>query len=86
MTTFIEDVKCFNVKSKNFKLLASLLIPFVLFFVLTPGVFVEIKPTGVSQEKKIGYIPALIHSLIFAVIMAFIYYIYLGKVIEHGCI
>lgn len=85
---FIPDLKGINVKSKNFKLAASFFIPFVLFFILSPGVVFEINPSdkSVSTENKIKYVPAIIHSLIFSAIMALVYYFYLGKVVEHGSI
>lgn len=81
MNTLCE-IKNFDYNSKNAKLAASFLIPTVCFFVLSPGVIVEINPKEeqkIKRENKINYTTALIHSILFGLLMFATYYFYLSK-------
>lgn len=78
----MDTIKNFDYTSKNTKLAASFIVPFVLFFILSPGVFFEINTNEekkVSSSKKIPYNSAAVHSAIFGVIMCAFYYFYLSK-------
>lgn len=77
-----NDIKNFDYNSKNAKLAASFLIPTVCFFILAPGVVIEINPKEekkVQCENKVPYITALVHSILFGLIMLAVYYFYLSK-------
>lgn len=78
----VNEIKNFDYNSKNAKYASAFLIPAVIFFVLSPGVIVEINPRDekkVKMENKINYVSALVHSIIFGILMFVFYYFYLGK-------
>jgi hypothetical protein len=82
METLNTLFKDFDYNSKNSKIAASFIIPFVLFFILTPGVFFSInkdEEKKICTERKTNFSTALIHSFIFSIISCFIYYIYFSK-------
>lgn len=67
---------------QNTKYIAIFLVSAVLFFILSPGTFFEIEPTGVQKvkvERKNKLATSGIHGLIFGAIMLAFYYFYLNK-------
>ena len=79
----MEQIKKFDYNSKNAKLGASFLIPAIIFFILSPGVFFEINPQDPKKKIKcnkiIPFSTAGIHSIIYGMLMCAFYYFYLSK-------
>ena len=81
MNTF-NEIKNFDYNSKNSKLALSFLIPAVCFFIFAPGVIFEINPKDNNKlkcENKVPYSTALVHSVLFGLLMFAVYYFYLSK-------
>jgi hypothetical protein len=58
--------------------IVALILPFVLFFILSPGVLFQITPDGdsnIDTTNKIAYKTAAIHSFIFTLIMSVAIYV-----------
>lgn len=76
-----KKVTSIDFSSKNVKMVMSGLIAMILSFILSPGVFFEIKPGDekkIQKNKKITYFTALIHSTIIGILMSVTYKIYLS--------
>lgn len=74
----------FDLYSQNTKYIATFVFAALIFFIISPGTFFEIEPTGdkkVKVERKNKLATSGIHSLIFGAIMLAFYYFYLNK----GC-
>lgn len=76
---FIKNIDC---KGKNVKMVMSFIVPLVVFFLLTPGLFFEInsdknETKNKNENRKISYKVAGTHALIFAVFMFLFSYFYL---------
>jgi len=75
----MDFLKKIDFKSKQTKTALSFVVPFIVSFILSPGVFFEINTSGTSKENKIKYSTAAIHSFIFGIILSLFYYFYLLK-------
>ena len=71
-----------DIYSQNTKYIATFVFSFALFFVLSPGTFVEINPTSDSKftTKSVNKFPSVAtHGIIFAAAIVAFYYFYLNK-------
>lgn len=72
----LEDLK----KKVDQKTVLAFLVPFVLFFVLSPGVFVECNTKDkIKKSCVITKTTAFIHALIFGIVMFCFWHFYLNK-------
>ncbi len=74
MTSIIEKIKSFNYQSRNAKILFSFLVPLIVVFVCTPGLFFELPNKGEDKYKV-----SATHAFIVAVVLALFSYFYLLK-------
>jgi hypothetical protein len=74
-----SSISSINIWELKIKLLASFLIPFILFFILSPGVFFEISTTKTQAIHVIDYKTAAIHAFIFSLLLFCFSYFYLLK-------
>lgn len=75
----LDNVDIYSQKSKY---IATFVVSFLVFFLLSPGTFMEIDPTGkekVKIERRNKFTVTALHGIIFGLIILSFYYFYLNK-------
>ena len=71
-----------DIHSQQNKYIATFVFSAILFFLLSPGTFVEIDPTSESKFNTVSknkLASVAVHSVLFGAAMLAFYYIYLNK-------